>query len=167
MPVPRALARGAAPSHPPFRKRLAVRPGALPARKRFPRHPYALSRPPPPRTPFPSLSNYNQELVTCIEDLREKREELNRSLLRDEEEKAKIQKELTTLTERLSRLNEDIARKMQVRGGAPRSPFPAPLRCAPAAKAKALARYHTPLPAGAPRIRPNHPGDGGGVHEDP
>ena len=38
-----------------------------------------------------------------------------RPLLRDEEEKAKIQKELTTLTERLSRLNEDIARKMQVR----------------------------------------------------
>ena len=64
-----------------------------------------------------SLSNYNQELVACIEDLREKREELNRSLLRDEEEKAKIQKELTVLTERLSRLNEDLARKMQVRWG--------------------------------------------------
>ena len=57
-----------------------------------------------------SLSNYNQELVACIEDLREKREELNRSLLRDEEEKSKIQKELSTLTERLSRLNEDLAR---------------------------------------------------------
>ena len=28
----------------------------------------------------------------CIEDLREKREELNRSILRDEEDKAKIQK---------------------------------------------------------------------------
>jgi Sjoegren syndrome nuclear autoantigen 1 len=53
--------------------------------------------------------------VACIEDLREKREELNRSLLRDEEEKSKIQKELSTLTERLSRLNEDLARKMQVR----------------------------------------------------
>ena len=53
--------------------------------------------------------------MSCIEDLREKREELNRSLLRDEEEKAKIQKELSTLTERLSRLNEDIARKMQAR----------------------------------------------------
>ena len=53
--------------------------------------------------------------MACIEDLREKREELNRSLLRDEEEKSKIQKELSTLTERLSRLNEDLARKMQVR----------------------------------------------------
>jgi len=61
-----------------------------------------------------SLSNYNQELVRCIEDLREKREEVNRSILRDEEEKAKIQRELTKMTERLSRLNEDLARKMQV-----------------------------------------------------
>jgi septal ring factor EnvC (AmiA/AmiB activator) len=50
-----------------------------------------------------------------IEDLREKREELNRSILRDEEDKAKIQKELTILTERLSRINEDLARKMQAR----------------------------------------------------
>ncbi len=39
-----------------------------------------------------SLQNYNNELVKCIEDLREKREELNRAILRDEEEKAKIQK---------------------------------------------------------------------------
>lgn len=63
-----------------------------------------------------SLSNYNQELVRCIEDLREKREEVNRSILRDEEEKAKIQRELTKMTERLAKLNEDLARKMQVRG---------------------------------------------------
>ena len=62
-----------------------------------------------------SLSNYNSELVRCIEDLREKREEVNRSILRDEEEKAKIQRELTKMTERLGRLNEDLARKMQVR----------------------------------------------------
>ena len=107
-----------------------------------------------------SLANYNNELgkdidvhtdyscvlchsphtlsVGCIEDLREKREELNRSILRDEEEKGKIQKvssvcvadrhrykgcqlprqhlnlqDLSVLTERLSRINEDLARKMQ------------------------------------------------------
>ena len=41
--------------------------------------------------------------------------ELNRSLLRDEEEKAKIQKELTRLTERLSKINEELARRMQAR----------------------------------------------------
>ena len=37
------------------------------------------------------------------------------SLLRDEEEKAKIQRDLTKMTERLARLNEDLARKMQAR----------------------------------------------------
>lgn len=34
-----------------------------------------------------SLQNYNNELTRCIEDLREKREEVNRSILRNEEEK--------------------------------------------------------------------------------
>lgn len=84
--------------------------------------------------------------VGCIEDLREKREELNRSILRDEEEKGKIQKarrgcenslmdllrwtvqpflvqDLSVLTERLSRINEDLARKMQ---GAWRLDLPSP-----------------------------------------
>lgn len=39
-----------------------------------------------------TLQNYNNELVKCIEDLREKREEVNRTILKEEEEKAKIQK---------------------------------------------------------------------------
>ena len=51
--------------------------------------------------------------------MREKREEVNRSILRDEEEKAKIQRELTKMTERLGKLNEDLARKMQVRALGP------------------------------------------------
>jgi Sjoegren syndrome nuclear autoantigen 1 len=34
-----------------------------------------------------SLQNYNNELVSCIEELREKREELNKSIAADEEEK--------------------------------------------------------------------------------
>ena len=39
--------------------------------------------------------------VGCIEDLREKREELNRSILRDEEEKGKIQKARRVLKSRM------------------------------------------------------------------
>ena len=31
-----------------------------------------------------SLQNYNNELVKCIEDLKEKREEVNRQILQDE-----------------------------------------------------------------------------------
>mmetsp|Transcript_25509 Transcript_25509/g.59270 ORF Transcript_25509/g.59270 Transcript_25509/m.59270 type:complete len:112 (-) Transcript_25509:57-392(-) len=62
-----------------------------------------------------SLQNYNNELVKCIEDLREKREEVNRQILRAEEEKAKIQKQLSVLTERLNKLNEELARKVSAR----------------------------------------------------
>mmetsp|Transcript_18319 Transcript_18319/g.17642 ORF Transcript_18319/g.17642 Transcript_18319/m.17642 type:complete len:112 (-) Transcript_18319:466-801(-) len=62
-----------------------------------------------------SLQNYNNELVKCIEDLREKREEINKQILKDEEEKAKIQRDLSVLTDRLSKINEGLARKIQAR----------------------------------------------------
>jgi Sjoegren syndrome nuclear autoantigen 1 len=62
-----------------------------------------------------SLQNYNNELVKCIEDLREKREEINRNVLKEEEEKAKIQRDLSILTDRLANINEQLARKVQAR----------------------------------------------------
>lgn len=62
-----------------------------------------------------SLQTYNNELVKCIEDLREKREDVNRQILKEEEEKAKLQRDLGVLTERLSRINENLARKVQAR----------------------------------------------------
>lgn len=39
-----------------------------------------------------SLTSYNSELVKALEDLREQREEMNRGILRDDEEKARVQK---------------------------------------------------------------------------
>ena len=78
-----------------------------------------------------SLQNYNNELVKCVEDLREKREEINRQILKEEEEKAKIQRDLSILTDRLSTakiqrdlsiltdrlstINESLARKIQAK----------------------------------------------------
>mmetsp|Transcript_11839 Transcript_11839/g.35001 ORF Transcript_11839/g.35001 Transcript_11839/m.35001 type:complete len:112 (+) Transcript_11839:59-394(+) len=62
-----------------------------------------------------TLQNYNNDLVRCIEELREKREELNRSVAADEEEKAKIQNDLRILTERLARINDNLARKIASR----------------------------------------------------
>merc|ERR1712000_695704 len=62
-----------------------------------------------------TLQNYNNELVKCIEDLREKREEVNRLILKEEEEKAKIQKDLSVLTDRLAKINESLARKSESR----------------------------------------------------
>ncbi|CAE7369592.1 DIP13 [Symbiodinium natans] len=49
------------------------------------------------------------------QDLREKREELNRQILKEEEDKAKIQKELSILTDRLQKINESLVRKTQAR----------------------------------------------------
>uniref|UniRef100_A0A7S2MXN4 Sjoegren syndrome nuclear autoantigen 1 n=1 Tax=Zooxanthella nutricula TaxID=1333877 RepID=A0A7S2MXN4_9DINO len=62
-----------------------------------------------------TLQNYNNELVKSIEDLREKREEVNRQILKEEEDKAKIQKELSILTDRMQKLNESLVRKTQAR----------------------------------------------------
>ena len=62
-----------------------------------------------------TLQNYNSELVACIEELRDKREELNKSIAQDEEEKAKIQNDLRILTERLARINDNLARKVSSR----------------------------------------------------
>ena len=36
-----------------------------------------------------TLQNYNNELVKCIEDLREKREELNKQIMKEEEDKGR------------------------------------------------------------------------------
>ena len=47
--------------------------------------------------------------------MREKREEVNRQILKDEEEKAKIQKDLSILTDRLSKLNEALVKRTQAR----------------------------------------------------
>ena len=40
---------------------------------------------------------------------------MNRSIAKDEEEKAKIQNDLRILTERLARLNDNLARKIASR----------------------------------------------------
>lgn len=43
------------------------------------------------------------------------RYQVNRQILKEEEEKAKIQKDLSILTDRLSKINETLARKVQAR----------------------------------------------------
>ena len=50
-----------------------------------------------------------------IEDLREKREEIQRQVVKEEEEKAKIQQDLAVLNKRLSQLNDSVARKVASR----------------------------------------------------
>lgn len=58
-----------------------------------------------------ALQSYNNELVKCIEELCSKRDELHRQILEEEEEKRKIQNDLRILTERLSKVNENLSKK--------------------------------------------------------
>ncbi|CAN2391293.1 syndrome nuclear autoantigen 1, partial [Pristimantis euphronides] len=62
-----------------------------------------------------ALQSYNNELVKCIEDLCSKREELNHQIQQEEEEKNKLQNDIRILTEKMSRVNESLARKMASR----------------------------------------------------
>lgn len=45
--------------------------------------------------------------------MREKREEINKQINKEEDEKAKVQNDLTVLSKRLTTLNESIARKVR------------------------------------------------------
>lgn len=46
-----------------------------------------------------------------LTDLRDRRDELKRAMLQEEEEKARIQKEISLMTDRLNKLNESLVRK--------------------------------------------------------
>ena len=60
--------------------------------------------------PLPSSPRSQQ---TGIEDLRDKREEINKQISKEEDEKAKVQNDLTVLSKRLTTLNDSIARKVR------------------------------------------------------
>ena len=62
-----------------------------------------------------SLQNYNNELVKCLQDLKQKRDTVNKEMMNEEREKARVQKQLSELTEQLHRLNESIAQKQQAK----------------------------------------------------
>lgn len=62
-----------------------------------------------------ALQSHNNELVKCIEDLREKREEVQKQIRDEEAEKSKLQQDLQTLTKRLAHINDGLARKIATR----------------------------------------------------
>jgi hypothetical protein len=75
----------------------------------------------PSTLPYP-CSELNRASVVCahicfagIEDLREKREEICKTIREDEAEKARIQNDIAILTKRLSHVNESLARKIASR----------------------------------------------------
>lgn len=62
-----------------------------------------------------ALQNYNNELVKCIEDLCAKRDELQRQILIEEEDKHKLENEIRLSSEKLAKINENLAKKITAR----------------------------------------------------
>lgn len=62
-----------------------------------------------------TLQNYNNELVSCLEDLRSKRELLNKTIVAEERKKADIQRKLEKLSAQLARVNESLSQKVAAR----------------------------------------------------
>jgi Sjoegren syndrome nuclear autoantigen 1 len=62
-----------------------------------------------------ALQNYNNELVKCIEDLCAKRDELQRQILIEEEDKHKLENEIRLSSEKLAKINEALAKKITAR----------------------------------------------------
>ena len=57
------------------------------------------------------MQQTSNELVAIIEELKEKRNELDRSIQKEEEEKARIVAEMKILSERLSRIDDSLNHK--------------------------------------------------------
>ncbi|CAI5666375.1 microtubule nucleation factor SSNA1 [Archocentrus centrarchus] len=62
-----------------------------------------------------ALQTYNNELVKCIEELCSKRDELNRQIKQEEEEKERLQHDIRVLSEKLSRVNESLTQRLAAR----------------------------------------------------
>ncbi|KER30249.1 hypothetical protein T265_13215, partial [Opisthorchis viverrini] len=62
-----------------------------------------------------ALQNYNNELVKCFEDLCKRREELQRQIQQDETERARLQREINVLNDRLTNVNESLQKKLATR----------------------------------------------------
>eukprot|EP00933_Yihiella_yeosuensis_P031617 TRINITY_DN251_c0_g1_i12.p1 TRINITY_DN251_c0_g1~~TRINITY_DN251_c0_g1_i12.p1 ORF type:complete len:793 (-),score=239.88 TRINITY_DN251_c0_g1_i12:372-2675(-) len=66
-----------------------------------------------------SLQNYNQELLTSIEDLRKRRQELvselNRQITKEEGDKVQIKKEIAELESQVKLIDDSLARKERAR----------------------------------------------------
>lgn len=61
------------------------------------------------------LSNFNQQLIKCLEDLREKKSSLNREIKNYQEDKIKTENELNMLNNKLKNLNEILNTKTSIK----------------------------------------------------
>ncbi|ESO11738.1 hypothetical protein HELRODRAFT_71642 [Helobdella robusta] len=62
-----------------------------------------------------ALQCYNNELVQCLETLKGKRDDLQKSILQEELDRKKIESEIKILTDKLGEINQNLSIKIQKR----------------------------------------------------
>ena len=62
-----------------------------------------------------ALQSYNNELVKCVEDLCAKRDELQKSIQVEEDERAKLEHDIKVLSTKLAKVNENLSKKLATR----------------------------------------------------
>ncbi|XP_034565142.1 Sjoegren syndrome nuclear autoantigen 1 [Notolabrus celidotus] len=62
-----------------------------------------------------ALQTYNNELVKCIEDMSSKRDELNRQIKQEEEEKERLRHDIHILSEKLNRVEQSLSHRLTAR----------------------------------------------------
>merc|ERR1712096_59058 len=62
-----------------------------------------------------SLQNYNNDLVGCLQEVRQRRELVHKEITHQESEKSRIEKELQVMQEQVRRLHDSIECKKQSR----------------------------------------------------
>ncbi|OMJ85370.1 hypothetical protein SteCoe_13344 [Stentor coeruleus] len=59
-----------------------------------------------------SLQNYNNQLISCLEELKDHRTSLDTQIEKEMGEKSAIEREISELTARLSQINESLSKKL-------------------------------------------------------
>ena len=62
-----------------------------------------------------ALQKFNTDILKCIEDLCIKRDDVYQQILTETEDKEKLQDDIKVLTDRLARVNENLAEKLVLR----------------------------------------------------
>ncbi|PSN50081.1 Sjoegren syndrome nuclear autoantigen 1 [Blattella germanica] len=62
-----------------------------------------------------ALQTYNQELIKSIEELKQKRRDLQTLIEQQEEEKASVQRDIEKLSSKVAQINESLAKKIAIR----------------------------------------------------
>jgi len=63
----------------------------------------------------PTLNGYNQELSKCIDELEQKKKSIQIEIDNEQQKKTDVQGQLRDLTEKLSRINDSLGRKVSAR----------------------------------------------------